>query len=390
MVDPTAVVTGITGGAPIANATSAFINLWNPAMSSTFSWQAVAVLGVLISVGFAAIAYMLASAFKSEETKKWAKGELYYAFTNVYLIAFVIIFMALIGMKMIDFSGELARMGTPQIYYSVQGQDPIVLPLYYINKISDCVTSAYVRNYCFNFVLDAVTATSYGKETLVSKPGAAISTVANTLVDMSHIMSMFLTDLLLMIYVQKHLLFFFNGTMLTIFLPLGIVMRTFLPTRSAGNLFIGLALGFGIVYPLAYGMVLSIQGPQIEQTINHYCGVATATTTPSGGLVTCGQMLASSGVASAFLLPYELLSKFSIFKLSKTAAFLVSGVTASYITPQVTGFINQSREMAYEIIQYVVIYPLIVFGITFTFIRSFTIFLGGDAQEFLKGVSRLI
>jgi hypothetical protein len=368
----------------IAPQAAAFITLWQ---NSSFPWQGTALICVFISVAFAAIAYMLAAAFKSDEVRKWAKGELFYAFTNVFLIAFILLFMATIGTKMLQFSDELARTATPEMYASIQGQDPIVLPLYYVDKVTECLRISYIRNYCFNSVLEAVYDIDYKKvgNPIVQKPSTLSNTVGAGIINSAHILSTLLTGLLQIFYVQEHLLYFFNGTMLTVFLPLGIILRTFAPTRGAGNLFIGIAIGFGIVFPLSYGMVLAIQGPQIEQSATHKCGITTATPSPSAGVFTCSAMMAGSLTASSILLPFKLMPK-----LPTTAT--VAGYTAfaAVSSPLIWNYYNQTMSMAQDILQYAVLYPIIVLGITLTFTRSFTMFLGGDAQDFMKGLSRLI
>jgi len=368
-----------------------FMHIWDPAYASTFPWELTAIICVFISVAFAAIAYMLAAAFKSDEIRKWAKGELFYAFTNVFLIAFILIFMAAIGTKMLLFSNALATVATPGISTSLQDADPIVLPLYYVDKVTECLRVAYIRNYCFNSILEAVYDIDYKKvgTSIIQKPSTLSNTVGGGIINSAHILSVLLTGLLQIFYVQEHLLYFFNGTMLTIFLPLGIILRTFAPTRGAGNLFIGIAIGFGIVFPLSYGMVLAIQGPQIEQTVTHKCGIATSGTTPTpspkGGVFTCAEMMAGSLTASAILLPFKLVPKIP------TTTTLMNYMTfAAGSGVMIWGFYEQTMSMAQDILQYAVLYPIIVMGITLTFTRSFTLFLGGDAQDFMKGLSRLI
>jgi len=371
----------------IAPQAAAFIDLWKPQFSSTFSWELTAVLCVFISVAFSAIAYMLASAFKSEETKKWAKGELFFAFTNVFLIAFLILFMTLIGGKMMQFSEELVKIGAPDISSSFEGKDPIAFPLYYVEKMTECLRVAYIRNYCFNSVLEAVFDTRYDfkQSPGVDAPGTLANTVTAGIINSSHILSVFLTNLLQMFYLQKHLLYFLNGTMLTVFLPLGVVLRTFMPTRGPGNLFVALAIGFGVVFPLSYGMILAIRGPNIQQVATTACGITSGTPSPSGGVFTCASMMAGSASASAVLLPFTLLPKiFSSTIFSKWVTF------AATSAPLVAVFYNQTTAMAQELVQYAVLYPIIALAIALTFVRSFTIFLGADAQDFLKGISRLI
>lgn len=58
--------------------------------------------------------------------------------------------------------------------------------------------------------------------------------------------------ILVSISVQQALLLFIAATALTVMLPLGLILRTFYPTRKLGGFFIALTVGLYVVLPLSY------------------------------------------------------------------------------------------------------------------------------------------
>jgi len=54
------------------------------------------------------------------------------------------------------------------------------------------------------------------------------------------------------VYAQITILSLINATMYTFFLPAGILLRFFIPTRDAGNFLIAMAIGFQVVFPSTY------------------------------------------------------------------------------------------------------------------------------------------
>jgi len=58
-------------------------------------------------------------------------------------------------------------------------------------------------------------------------------------------------------YMQIAIMKFVETSMFTIFLPIGIILRAFPPTRGAGAVMIALAIGFYIVYPFTYTMLVA-------------------------------------------------------------------------------------------------------------------------------------
>lgn len=59
-------------------------------------------------------------------------------------------------------------------------------------------------------------------------------------------------------YVQYYLLTFSYYTMLSVFLPIGLVLRAFPFTRGAGGLIVAVALGFAFVFPVTYILVMAM------------------------------------------------------------------------------------------------------------------------------------
>lgn len=350
--------------------------------STTLPWEVIALIGVGISVALSAIAYMLSSAFGSKDLKKWARAEFVYALTSIFLVAMLLIFVDVIATKMTLFGSEIARIATPGMYDSIKNSnDPTILAKLYVDQTAMVTRVAFMRVTCVGMIPSAINSIEVGD--LVPSGSAVL--LPNLIINSSRAAANALYFVILTLYLQKHLLVFIGETMLTMFLPIGIVMRTFPIVRSTGNLFIAIAIGAAVVYPLTYGMILVLSQP--AEGMFTWGGITKDTKidfSAEGQRISCTTAAEGSGLVSIAAIPQILLSKFGIGKLGMyLTAF---GGSALLISK----FIGEIMDMLPTLLLYAGIYPFVVTAITLTFIRSLTQFLGVEAQEIAKGLVKLL
>jgi hypothetical protein len=166
------------------------------------------------------------------------------------------------------------------------------------------------------------------------------------------------TQLLILLYGQVALFKFIETSMFSIFLPIGILLRAFPPTRGAGAVLIALAIAFYIVLPLTYTILAS-----------------TAPTVISG----CAISVQMTGVT----------------KIQKSCP--ASPSSAMGMIGQATeGFDTGSAAMAEikssstNIRYFAFLYLIIALGVALIFARSVSPILGADISEIGRSMLRLI
>jgi hypothetical protein len=163
------------------------------------------------------------------------------------------------------------------------------------------------------------------------------------------------TVLLIGLNAQSALLEYLRLNMLTVFIPVGILLRSLYFTRSVGALFIALGVGMYFLFPIFFvlldpGFVAS--PPPVEPNvpeINQYCYATMSST------VSVLTTLESAGLGSTAELTVAAVGK----ELSK-----------SYVS--------------------LMLHPLVALFLTLIFVRYMMTMLGGDAYEITKMVSKVI
>jgi hypothetical protein len=156
------------------------------------------------------------------------------------------------------------------------------------------------------------------------------------------------TWLSILLYMQLAIMRFVESSMFTVFLPIGIILRAFPPTRGAGAVLIAIAIGMYIVYPLIYTLLAVSTPPVVEgcnvQIPKEYSEVKKECPISSAGL--------TSGVTQA----------------QTSLAAIESDMV------KVSGGATSIRYLVY-------LYFIIALGASFLFIRSISSILGADIGE---------
>jgi hypothetical protein len=166
-----------------------------------------------------------------------------------------------------------------------------------------------------------------------------------------------LSWLTIVLYAQISFLRFIETSMFTVFLPIGILLRAFPPTRGAGAVLIAIAIGFYVVFPMAYTL-LYLGSPKTVQGCNMNIPSTTSVEAAACPL-SAGTVASTAGEAAT-----------SSIDLSTNVPILKSGT-------------SQIKYMAY-------LYLLISLGTTFIFVRSVSGLLGADISEMGRSMMKLV
>ncbi len=358
--------------------------------SVDFPWELIAVIAVTISFSFSALTFMFGRLFQSSDLEKLAKSEFIYAISTVVLLSFLIMFVDVLASKSAEFVGIMSKDRIALQTVLANDKSPFVVAEYYMNRTLVCAQKRYEDGFCLvaipmvlntiesNKVISSISVpsalgsissvlSSSSFVTQIAKMGLSvpISAINRLLSDISYIIYMF--------FFQKQLLLFIQTTMLTVFLPVGVVLRGFPVVRSVGNLLIAVSIGLYFVYPISYS-ILMVLG------------------TTSGGVDgLCG----TSGVTSATLLsavPCPILTDIlSAGIFSKTMDLFTSSIgETEYQSTSIISYMTNTQRIIGEMVIFGVAYPFIAAVLAYTFIKSFSIFLNVDAQDFAEGLAKLI
>ncbi len=168
------------------------------------------------------------------------------------------------------------------------------------------------------------------------------------------IMNNFSTSILISVNILLLILKYLSENMLTIFLPVGLFLRSFSPTRGIGAFFIATAIGFYFIFPTLFVFL-------------------------DPGFVTIPPLPDPTPVTDDQRLCYP------------TFAGTASQIQASAVSSSVD--MSNIRAAAKEIAKfnvYLTVHPFVVFSITLIFVRYMIYILGGEAYSIMRYVAKVI
>jgi len=354
--------------------------------SAQFPWLFLSIICISISFMLVAIIYMLGRVFESDRLRKWAHAEFLTALSTLIIIGLFVTFMLAVSNMVYNLSMEITKTTDPALYVQIQrdiaegslSMDTahFLLAHSYVDSVRKCTSLMYVINFCTALVVEPFAWYDDLNTNFLSVPLFAVRNTARSLNNT-------FTYLLYTTYIQKHFLFFAQQVSLAIFLPLGILLRSMIFTRGAGNLFIALGLGLYFVYPVSYSLVLMVSNP--PGTFESKCGVAGPAAEIDSTWSCDKAMLKSAAFSGISMFPI-----FSINMLGSLSPFLKLMTASIAMVPAATTYYNQMQPLVNEAIAYAMVYPLVIMAITLTFIKSFATFLGADAQNLVQGLFKIL
>ena len=163
------------------------------------------------------------------------------------------------------------------------------------------------------------------------------------------------TVMLIALNAVSYLLLYVKSTMLSMFIPLGIFLRSFHFTRGAGAFFISLGVGLYFIFPVIFVLLdpgfVKIDVPQTDSSI---------------------------GQAKANL----------CYPTMSAAATMIS--TAASTTSGSAIAIERTSDQLTQAYVGLILHPLISFFLTLAFIRYMMVILGGDTYAMMRMVTKVI
>ncbi|MEM2962980.1 MAG: hypothetical protein QXN01_00585 [Candidatus Anstonellales archaeon] len=334
--------------------TTGLISVWEG-----LGWNAVALSAVALCIFFFTIVYVIGRSLSLENIKRWAISEMLQASASSILIVMLINLVnlaAFITIAIIIGQDTAIECGGQPITFSIDQNgliigNPISFAKCRIQEKINFLDKMYQRIFEQNketekqaaFCLSFVGIQVYCGDWFLRGD-----------VERAHLLGSKITPLLIHLHAQYIFLDYIEKNMLSVFLPLGILLRIFQFTRGAGGLLIAVAMGFYFILPAFYVVM--------DPAYAHGSG------------------------------DIDVTPKTEVFNACY-AGFSGASVTLSTITQNVdisrSTFELFSSELATLTIG-IMYYPFIAFALTLIFVRIITPLLGGELGELTSAISKVI
>ncbi len=326
------------------------------------TWLPLTIIAVVTTVIFYNAVLMIARAFGMKEIEREAKSEILQAVATAFMVIFLVTILegvggspGLIGFAGSLIHGEMACEGGPKEINSLSDAFDAIR----ICRIQE--RAAQIANVQKTLTTGAET---WGLFTLLNLDISAVGITVfkgNWIGDVykdaetRRIVNNLATILLISLNAQSFLLLYIKNTMLNIFLPFGLVLRSFKFTRGVGALFMSLGIGLYFIFPVVFvlldpGFVATPIPESPLPNVQQYCYPTMSSAT---SILTT---MESSGTGTG-------LSAISM-------ASLTDELSKTYIS--------------------LIVHPLVSLFITLIFIRYISSILGGDTYELVKLVTKVI
>ncbi len=326
------------------------------------SWQSISMTALMMMFLLVVLAYMLSAMFGSRELKMWAKAEfLQVVASSFFVIALLVLVQAMV-ISVSQVSNNIASTMSPQPPATIPTPsgpaivldwgNPFALSHYYFDMQINCAKKYYRAIFWVNLILEPMEKAVFPTGGMDEITGWVLSGPVGIMYWIAHNIDF----LLLVNYFQRHLLLFIEDNALKVLLPVGVVLRIMPYTRGAGGVIMAIALGLFFVYPLTYVVIL-------------------------------GMMPRSQCTA---VVPSVYSSDFCESIDPTCAAQIIAFINEQSNFTDTNTFITQVSSDLNMMFISAIVFPIVNFTITLTFIRSILQFLGADVAEMGEGIIKLI
>jgi len=217
---------------------------WEGAHTTPFIFYVL--IALLIMVGLTTIAFAVGYALDNQGLLLWAKVELLNALATAALIAAIFVFL--------DYSTHIINsvLGSATVRcmgMDLDASDTIGVMLCRINEKIIVLNDLYSQIYEANKNWEYIGSQCHSFFGLTVACGDWNPEVAKR-IEMAHFLGAKITGLEIGLNMEYVAVKFIAQNMLSIFLPLGLVLRAFPPTRGVGGLTLAIALGLYFIFPM--------------------------------------------------------------------------------------------------------------------------------------------
>lgn len=332
------------------------------------NWKTYALIAVLICIGFNTVVYMLGGAFGIDSMKRWAKGEFLQVSASALIILFasVLLFDANNGVfayiedqvvptgSTITCQGKTFGVFEPGGTFAgaTAGGGPIEAFKCKLQENIYNLDSLYNGIYKSNEGIEKAASACYllfGMNVYCGSWDIGV----HQQVEQAHLLGEKIVPLQVALHGQYALATYIANNMLSVFLPLGIILRIFPITRGVGGLLIAIAIGFYFVFPLSFVML----DPSFVKV---------------------------EGRPSATLQDPTM-----CYPGFKGSAVLINSVTAGQLVATFESY-AAAGDLLSQLTVKIMFYPFVAFALALIFIRAAAPALGGDTGEIMRMVAKLV
>jgi len=212
------------------------------------TWGPAVVLAALLPAFIAALLIMISRFLDAKHLEQAAKTELIYAGSTIFLAFSLIIIISLMQAAFLEAGNKIVTKmtGTP-----IAANNLMDLVKAYMYPRMDCMRNMLGVLYHMAIVFE-MTSTTY-IEVFMSEVSSGF--IYKLFTERINNTTSAITFYMYIYYLVVHLLNFLKYTALSLFLPAGILLRAFPPTRGAGAYIIAFALGVYFIFPVSYLMM---------------------------------------------------------------------------------------------------------------------------------------
>lgn len=351
------------------------------AMGSFPPWFPAVIASIILSFFIVSIAYMAGTIFGVQEVVMWAKNELFQSAAVAVMLGMLLFLYAFLDLTLFpSLTENVLPTGTsafvPGGPFNLSGNNIMLASQKYIEGVVSVISLQFTTMLYFQVAIGR-----FEFMMLRLMPGGVgiVINIGSAFTPLLHFIGFTLNMLgiaMWSVQLQFAILKFAEQYMLTLFLPLGIVLRSFPFTRAVGGAFIAIALGLFIVYPLTFILNMTVlhdhydHSVQLTDLFTKFVFKVTQFDMPSAGIPMDPFNFAW------YVLRMIFLSGLSIFFIP--TIFLI----------QLIGGDSILQDIAFSVTIYAVVLPLINVFMTLTFTRAISQMLGADVN--LNSITRLL
>ncbi|MBU0533105.1 hypothetical protein KKB44_06450 [Candidatus Micrarchaeota archaeon] len=231
-----------------------------------WEWVGLAGLALAASITILSFLYMWAALFRNSQLNAYVKQELYEVVVSAVLVLFLFTAVgAMSGLKVSSFfPDELLPSdvdSTTTIYEATAK---------YYERLDTDMAGWLNMNYVINVYIDQIASvTPYARPLGVGLVASPMAGIAAPIKQLLYNMSVALSVAFIINYAQLAVYVFSLQAFMKYYLPLGIFLRCFTPTRKLGGTLIGVGIAFLFIFPalttITYSMFYSrSSGPLVS------------------------------------------------------------------------------------------------------------------------------
>lgn len=249
----------------------------DPTAGSFWSWASLSGAALVVSSVLLAFIYLWGTMFRNPQMVSYVKLEMYELVVTVLIVIFV---LGVVGsLSNLEIGSLLPHEFIPEgpstasDYYNDCRIDPSdtiyeVAEVYFDKCVENDMSAWLNLNYILNMYVDmGASITPYGRPLGIGLVASPLAGVASPLKQLLYNATTALTIAYVVNYAQYYTFVFAVDAILLYYLPIGVFLRSFLPTRRLGGTILALCLSFLLVFPIlitfAFIIFYNDTGPMI-------------------------------------------------------------------------------------------------------------------------------